>query len=83
MTGKRRQTEEQDKEIQALLDAVRAETTAEFALLGSSITNPYKKKVQAFFKERKYPPAYATAFWIAYATGLPYNRNLHQKPYRP
>lgn len=70
-----------DREIQNLLDEMRATLDPSTALLGNARTNPHKARVAQFFKERRFPAAYATSFWIAFSHGVSFSRSLHQ--YRP
>lgn len=69
----------QDKEIQALLDEIRATVPLGVALRGTAKTNPHRARVKEIFKQYRFPPAYETSFWIALAEDIPFHRRLWAK----
>ena len=71
--------QQQDREIQALLDEIRATVPPLVALRGNVRTNPHRARVAKVFKEYRFPDAYLTSFWIAFAEGKPFHRRLWDK----
>ena len=69
----------QDREIQAMLDDMRANVPMGVALRGTAKTNPHRARVKAVFQEYGFNPAYETSFWIAFAEGIPFHRRLWAK----
>jgi hypothetical protein len=69
----------QDREIQAMLDDMRATVPMGVALRGTAKTNPHRARVKALFQEYGMPSAYETSFWIAFAEGIPFHRRLWAK----
>jgi hypothetical protein len=69
----------QDREIQAILDAMRATVPMGVALRGTAKTNPHRAQIKALFKEYGFNTAYETSFWIALAEGIPFHRRLWAK----
>lgn len=71
--------QKQDREIQALLDEIRATVSPHEALRGNVRTNPHRARVAKVFREYRFPVAYMTSFWIAFAEGKPFHRRLWDK----
>ena len=74
---------QQDKEIQALLDEIRATVPLGVALRGTAKTNPHRARVKEVFKQYRFPPAYETSFWIALAEDRHWHRRLWDKAHFP
>jgi hypothetical protein len=69
----------QDREIQKVLDEIRATVPLGVALRGSVKTNPHRARIRALFQQYRFPPAYETSFWIALAEDIPFHRRLWAK----
>lgn len=80
---------EQDKAIQAVLDAmlIACDKPKELFMKGNAKTNEARAEVKAIFDglvEKKHISkssgvSYACAFWIAFETGVPFQRDLNNK----
>jgi hypothetical protein len=69
----------QDREIQKILDEIRATVPIGVALRGTAKTNPHRARIKALFQEYGFNPAYETSFWIALAEDIPFHRRLWAK----
>lgn len=79
----------QNAEIQKLVDAhvLACTTTKPEYMRGNAATNEAKKEVKALFDKlanaeyisKASAATYQTCFWIAFETGVPFSRNLHNE----
>jgi hypothetical protein len=77
----------QNKAIQALVDAhiIACATTKALYMKGNASSNDAKKEVKALFDKlassefisKGSASIYQTCFWIAFETGVPFSRDLH------